>query len=257
MSRRPTGVQFRTDIDSPVSVPPTPVVRDRAEELGVALDTVRGSGVAGRVRLADLAAAAGEPVPVSGQRRAGVRTDDRMVGDARAVVIVEADVTRRAGDGAGDGTELCGHVVSAALEAAAGGIAGAAVAVPDQHGGLRPVEVPNATELSAGGLARAMATVIDREPSSTSQPAPGAPMLTVVEAMEGASLDLPVVRPASAVTAAVGAPELRVVPTGPDDHGIAVRQVTRVAITWDPVILARSLIADVVAAIRSRLEGGA
>lgn len=253
MHQHPTGVQFRTDIDPPVTVPATPVVRARAEGLGIDVDTVPGSGVAGRVRLADLAAPSAVPGPAD-------RSEDRAIGRAGSgngglgAVVVEVDVTRWIAVPESE-SDLRAHVVSSALETAAGRITEAAVAVADAAGVLRSVEVPHATELSVGGLARAMAAAEQRELPSLSARAPtsakNGPALTVVEAMAGATFELPVVTPASAVTVSVGASEVRVVPTrAGGERAIALRDIAPVTIAWDPAVVTRSLIADMVTALR-------
>ncbi|WP_157553267.1 hypothetical protein [Jiangella gansuensis] len=254
MSRRPPGVLYRTDIDPPASVPPTPVVARGAAHLGIDLATVRGGGVGGRVRLADLTAAA----PSAGGPAA----------PARAVAVAEADVTGLLARQLVPG-ELPARVAAAVLLAAdgAGLPAGLSVTVPDGGGALAAVPVPNATELSVAGLARAMAHARS-EPGVPEQERTG-PARSVLEgaglvvhddAGDGLLLELPVVEPAPALLIAIGAPRRQVVPDTAGGLALSVRWFVQLAAVSDPARLRRgpatALLRAAIAAVEDETGAG-
>lgn len=250
MSRRPPGVLHRTDIDPPAPVPPTPVVVRRAAQLGIDLATVRGGGVGGRVRLADLTAAA-----PSAQRPGA---------PARAVAVAEADVTGLLARQLVPG-ELPARVAAAVLLAAGdtGLPVGLGVTVPDGAGALAAVPVPNATELSVAGMARAMAQarsepgVPEQERTGSARSVLAVAGLVVHDAAhDGLLLELPVVEPAPALLIAIGAPRRQVVPDTAGGLALSVRWFVQLAAVSDPARLRRGPATALLRAAVAAVENG-
>lgn len=229
MRRRPPGVLYRTDVDPPAAVPPSPVVVREAARLGIDPGAVRGHGVGGRVRLADLAP---PPVPAA---------------LPRAVAVTEADVTALLPAGPG---ELLARVAAVVLSArpVAGGLS---VTVPDAGGALVASLVPDATELSIPGLTRAIAR-------AQAHRSPGGTGLTVHDAGDdGLLLELPVVEPVPALLLSVGAPRRELVPDGSGGGlTLAVRWSVRLAAVSEPARVPRGVATALLRAASEALEQG-
>ncbi|TDD68876.1 hypothetical protein E1262_14090, partial [Jiangella aurantiaca] len=212
----------------PAPVPPTPVVAHLAQQLGIDVDTIRGGGVGGRIRLRDLA-----PLAATGGRPAVTWSH----------ALAEADVTCLLAPPARAG-ELLARAALAILRAADGialRAAGLSVTVPGPAGALTAATVPNATELSVAGLARALATVRTRPDAGPAAGVGGSGGLTVHDATnDGLLAELPIVQPAPALLISIGAPRRKVVPdTSGGGLALSVRQTVYVAAASDPGRLPR------------------
>lgn len=233
---RPFGVLYRTDLDPPTQPEPTPVVRRRAEELGIDVRAVRGTGVGGRVRLMDLSA---PPAPAPS-------------GASRAVGVLEVDVTTLVAT-PGPAADLRAVFASAALRVLAAAGAGPArlrLAVPDDEGRLRGVAVPGAGDLSLAGLTRALAGVVGGGAGADDDVS--VLDVTVHDAgADGFVLEHPVVEPATPLVLSIGAPQVRAVATTEGGSlELSARWVAQVVVSSDPARVTRSVMVALAAELR-------